>query len=135
MKYEFHCAPGADYTQIRIQYDGIDSLCVNDEGDLEIAISFGTLRDGAPIVWQEDAGSTSRAREEAELDAARAAPLADTRGSSNPPSPPASISSTAIPTASPSTARSIRRARSSSILRLSGTPMRSSSTHQVSSCG
>ncbi len=57
MKYEFHCAPGADYSQIRIHYDGIDSLCVNNEGDLEIATSFGTLRDGAPIVWQEDAGA------------------------------------------------------------------------------
>ncbi len=58
MKYEFHCAPGADYSQIRIHYDGIDPLCVNADGDLEIATSFGTLRDGAPIVWQEDAGGT-----------------------------------------------------------------------------
>ncbi len=65
MKYEFHCAPGADYPQIRIHYEGIDSLCVNDDGDLEIATSFGTLLDGAPIVWQEEDGSTSRAREEA----------------------------------------------------------------------
>ncbi|MCL4199382.1 MAG: SBBP repeat-containing protein [Phycisphaerales bacterium] len=65
MKYEFHCEPGADYSQIRIHYDGIDSLCVNDDGDLEIATRFGTLRDGAPIVWQEEDGSTSRAREEA----------------------------------------------------------------------
>jgi len=54
LKYEFHCAPGADYTQIQIQYDGIDSLCVNADGDLEIATSFGTLRDGAPIAWQEE---------------------------------------------------------------------------------
>jgi len=82
MKYEFHCSPGADYTQIRIHYDGIESLCVNTDGDLEIATSFGTLRDGAPIVWQEAKESTSRAREEAEFDVARAAPLADTRGSS-----------------------------------------------------
>ncbi len=60
MKYEFHCAPGADYSQIRIHYDGIDTLCVNDEGDLEIATSFGTLLDGAPIVWQEDINSLPR---------------------------------------------------------------------------
>ncbi|MCL4196362.1 MAG: SBBP repeat-containing protein [Phycisphaerales bacterium] len=108
MKYEFHCAPGADYSQIRIHYDGIDPLCVNADGDLEIATSFGTLRDGAPIVWQEEDGSTSRARKqavftpspgsagegrgggastsragkEAVFDVVRAAPLADTRGSS-----------------------------------------------------
>ncbi len=60
MKYEFHCQPGADYTQIRIQYDGIDSLCVNGAGNLEIATSFGTLRDGAPIVWQADLHSLPR---------------------------------------------------------------------------
>ncbi|MCL4196428.1 MAG: SBBP repeat-containing protein [Phycisphaerales bacterium] len=81
MKYEFHCEPGADYTQIRIHYDGIDSLCVNADGDLEIATSFGTLRDGAPIVWQEGAGSTSRAREEAAHHACRPTPLAATRDS------------------------------------------------------
>jgi len=93
MKYEFHCAPGADYTQIRIRYDGIDSLCVNEDGDLEIATSFGMLRDRAPIVWQEDADSTSRAaatsraREEAVLDVEREAPLPDRRGSSDPTIP------------------------------------------------
>ncbi len=53
LKYEFYCAPGADYTQIRIHYDGIDSLCVNADGDLDIATTFGMLRDGAPIVWHE----------------------------------------------------------------------------------
>jgi len=62
MKYEFHCAPGADYSQIRIHYEGIDSLCVNDDGDLEIATSFGTLLDGAPIVWQEGVNSLPRLR-------------------------------------------------------------------------
>ncbi len=105
MKYEFHCTPGADYAQIRIHYDGIDSLCVNEDGDLEIATTFGTLRDGAPLVWQGSSAnrgkgsaprriadasqdeSTSRARQEAALDVARAAPLADTRGSSNPTIP------------------------------------------------
>ena len=53
LKYEFHCAPGADHTQIRIRYDGIDSLCIDDAGDLLIETAFGTLRDGAPVVWQE----------------------------------------------------------------------------------
>jgi hypothetical protein len=57
MKYEFHCDSGADYTQIQIHYDGIDSLCVNADGDLEIATTFGTLRDAAPIVWQEGENS------------------------------------------------------------------------------
>ncbi|MCC6909623.1 MAG: SBBP repeat-containing protein [Phycisphaerales bacterium] len=54
LKYEFHVAPGADYSQIRIAYDGIESLCIDDAGDLHINTSFGTLADGAPVVWQED---------------------------------------------------------------------------------
>ncbi len=52
LKYEFHCAPGADYNQIQIHYDGIDSLCIDDSGNLRISTSLGTLGDGAPIVWQ-----------------------------------------------------------------------------------
>ncbi|MCL4198103.1 MAG: SBBP repeat-containing protein [Phycisphaerales bacterium] len=66
LKYEFHVAPGADYSQIRIAYDGIDSLCVDESGDLRIATSFGTLMDSAPLVWQEDAalkGDVSDSRE------------------------------------------------------------------------
>lgn len=53
LKYEFHCAPGADYSQIRIAYDGIRSLCIDDGGSLHIETSLGTLRDSAPEVWQE----------------------------------------------------------------------------------
>jgi len=65
LKYEFHVAPGADWNQIRIAYDGIESLCVEESGDLRIKTSFGTLMDSAPVVWQEDVDFTSRAREEA----------------------------------------------------------------------
>jgi len=54
LKYEFHVAPGANHSQIRIAYDGIDSLCVKESGDLEISTSFGTLMDKAPQVWHDD---------------------------------------------------------------------------------
>ncbi|MCC6906417.1 MAG: SBBP repeat-containing protein [Phycisphaerales bacterium] len=52
LKYEFHVAPGAEYAQIRIAYDGVDSLCIDEAGNLQINTSFGTLADGAPVVWQ-----------------------------------------------------------------------------------
>ncbi|MCC6906969.1 MAG: SBBP repeat-containing protein [Phycisphaerales bacterium] len=52
LKYEFHVAPGADWSQIRIQYDGIESLCIDEPGNLHIATTFGTLTDAAPLVWQ-----------------------------------------------------------------------------------
>lgn len=55
-KYEFHVAPGVDWSQIRITYDGIESLCIDDSGDLHIATAFGTLADVAPVVWQDIEG-------------------------------------------------------------------------------
>ncbi len=59
LKYEFHVQPGADYGQIRIGYDGIESICIDDAGDLQIETAFGTLTDRAPIVWQEIGGERS----------------------------------------------------------------------------
>lgn len=59
LKYEFHVEPGADYGRIRIEYDGIESLCIDDAGDLHIDTTLGTLTDRAPIVWQEIDGERS----------------------------------------------------------------------------
>ncbi len=59
LKYEFHVQPGADYSQIHINYDGIDSLCIDDAGDLHINTTFGTLTDAAPLVWQEGSSDLS----------------------------------------------------------------------------
>jgi len=60
LKYEFHVALGADYSQIQIRYDGIDSLCVDNTGDLRIATQFGTLTDSAPLVWQQPGPSRDK---------------------------------------------------------------------------
>ncbi|MCC5785873.1 MAG: SBBP repeat-containing protein [Phycisphaerales bacterium] len=56
LKYEFHSAPGADHEQIRIRYDGIESLSIDGDGGLRIQTAFGTLRDNAPVVWQTIGG-------------------------------------------------------------------------------
>lgn len=56
LKYEFRAAPGADLSQIRIALDGIDSLSVDDDGSLRIESPLGTLRDAAPVAWQERDG-------------------------------------------------------------------------------
>lgn len=53
LKYEFHVAPGAEYSQIRIEYAGLESLSVDQSsGDLLIETPVGVLRDAAPIAWQ-----------------------------------------------------------------------------------
>ncbi len=63
LKYEFLVAPGADYSRIQISYDGIDSLCVDASGDLQISTTSGTISDAAPIVWQgADVDATIPAR-------------------------------------------------------------------------
>ncbi len=36
LKYEFHVAPGADYQQISISYEGIDGLWIDDDGALHV---------------------------------------------------------------------------------------------------
>ncbi len=53
LKYEFHVAPGADYNQIQIHYDGVDALTIDEAGDLLIDTAMGILLDRAPAVWQE----------------------------------------------------------------------------------
>ena len=52
LKYEFHVAPGADYSQIRIAYDGTHSLDVDSPGDLLNRTSSANGRRDAPAVWQ-----------------------------------------------------------------------------------
>ena len=54
LKYEFHVAPGADFTQIQVRYDGIEGLQVNEDGSLRVALGeeWGELVDDAPYIYQ-----------------------------------------------------------------------------------
>ncbi len=66
LKYEFHVAPGADYQQIEVSYEGIDGLWIDDDGALHVQPtvpplplgegwgegSFGELVDEAPYIYQ-----------------------------------------------------------------------------------
>ncbi len=56
-KYEFHVAPGGDWSEIRIAYDGVGSMCLEDSQDLRIQTPLGTLTDSAPLVWQDFEGT------------------------------------------------------------------------------
>jgi hypothetical protein len=56
LKSEFIVAPGADPGQIRISYEGVESLRVDDEGRLIAATPEGELRDEAPEIYQEVEG-------------------------------------------------------------------------------
>lgn len=54
LKYEFHVAPGADYRQIAVQYEGIEGLSISADGSLRVNLGeeWGTLVDDAPYIYQ-----------------------------------------------------------------------------------
>ena len=55
MKYEFHLAPGADWKQIKLSYEGINALEIRADGALVLTPAAGwpALVDGAPVIYQE----------------------------------------------------------------------------------
>jgi len=58
LKYEFHVAPGADFSQIRISYSGIDRLSIDEAGALHVRLpgEWGEVVDDAPYIYQLVAG-------------------------------------------------------------------------------
>jgi hypothetical protein len=53
LKYEFYVAPGADWGQIQISFDGIEGLSIDDAGALHIHTELGALIDTAPYIYQQ----------------------------------------------------------------------------------
>jgi hypothetical protein len=53
LKYEFHVSPGADPGQIEIEYEGIDGLLLDIDGGITASTSIGSMRDLAPVSYQE----------------------------------------------------------------------------------
>ncbi|MEK7676027.1 MAG: hypothetical protein AAB676_09370 [Verrucomicrobiota bacterium] len=55
IKYEFLVAPGADWRQVRLRYDGIEQLVLREDGGLNLQLGEGwmPLVDGAPVIYQE----------------------------------------------------------------------------------
>ncbi|MCC5830918.1 MAG: SBBP repeat-containing protein [Phycisphaeraceae bacterium] len=55
IKYEFLVAPGSDWTQIQVRYEGIEGLAINDAGELVVDLGEGwdPLVDAVPYVYQE----------------------------------------------------------------------------------
>ena len=64
VEYDFVVGPGADYSQIRIRYDGVDKLEIADDGALVITTQWGEIRELAPVVYQGVSGSRSQVTSE-----------------------------------------------------------------------
>jgi hypothetical protein len=52
LKYEFHVAPGADYAQIKVHYQGIEGLWLDGQGVLHVQTALGEMTDSAPVIYQ-----------------------------------------------------------------------------------
>ena len=57
MEYDFVVSPGADYSQIQIQYEGAEGLAIADDGALVVTTKWGEIKELAPVVYQEVGGS------------------------------------------------------------------------------
>ncbi len=57
LEYEFIAAPGADLSQIKIRYEGVESLSVSASGDLIVSVAGGeVLRELSPTLSQTGTG-------------------------------------------------------------------------------
>lgn len=58
LKYEFRVAPGADWSQIAVRYEGIAGLALGADGSLEVDLGagWGALEDAAPYIYQDIGG-------------------------------------------------------------------------------
>lgn len=53
MEYDFIVSPGADPSQIQIRYDGVESVSVNEDGELIVETIWGEVVEQKPMVYQE----------------------------------------------------------------------------------
>src|SRR5207247_2609615 len=56
LEYDFIVAPGANYQDIKIHFEGADRATLNDGGDLVIGTANGEVRQRRPLVYQENNG-------------------------------------------------------------------------------
>ncbi len=52
MEYDFIVSPGADFSQIKIQYEGAESVEVNENGQLVVTTIWGEVVEQRPVIYQ-----------------------------------------------------------------------------------
>ena len=53
LKYDFILSPGADPSDIQIEYEGINNLFLTPSGDIKIDTNFGSIFENKPFIYQE----------------------------------------------------------------------------------
>jgi len=62
LEYDVHVSPGADPSGVRLRFRGADSVRLDGDGSLLIAVGGREIRQGRPLVYQEIAEGGSRRR-------------------------------------------------------------------------
>ncbi|HEX8720686.1 MAG TPA: SBBP repeat-containing protein, partial [Pyrinomonadaceae bacterium] len=57
LEYDFRLAPGADPGDIRLRFDGADSLSIGEGGELLLRAGTETVSQSAPVVYQQRGGA------------------------------------------------------------------------------
>ena len=53
LEYDFVLAPGADYRNVRLSFEGADSLSIGKDGKLLLHTKAGTISQSAPVIYQQ----------------------------------------------------------------------------------
>jgi len=57
IEYDFRVSPGADYSRIRIRYEGAENLSVSENGALVVKTDWGEIKELAPVAYHDDNGT------------------------------------------------------------------------------
>ncbi len=55
LEYDLVVAPGADVAAIQVEYEGVESMRLDDDGDLVLKTAAGELRQKRPVAYQDTA--------------------------------------------------------------------------------
>jgi Beta-propeller repeat len=55
IEYDFEVAPGADPSRIRMHFDGVDAMRLNEHGDLILTLGSSEITQRVPVVYQRGA--------------------------------------------------------------------------------
>jgi hypothetical protein len=56
IKYDFIINPGANLSQIKIRYEGVEALSITNQGDLKAQTRFGLIYEDIPRIYQDIGG-------------------------------------------------------------------------------
>ncbi len=60
LEYDFIVSPGADPSAIRLAFEGVDKIEIDDQGDLVLSTGIGEIRLRKPLIYQDTDGAKQK---------------------------------------------------------------------------